>query len=435
MCFSIINECFLVFLSIAGKGERDRARSQAVLRGRRMVAVMIGISPGTVTERELSLGDIVVKEGDASKEMVVVLKGNVGVYKDYKGKNEVCVNVMTQGGYYGEQSLFAGREQSNTIVALTEAAVFVINPENLKEFLRVHTDLAVTIFEDVCKRFAEASAILEKQQRLERNTEVASGKSPLFPEGHGSYILPLTNENEKLVFCVKATCPLCGQTFDNLGIFASRLRQKNTEADSRVRYDGVEPLYYEITTCPNCLFSADFRSFAETSKKAADAVGKKVAVYKLETQIKTGRDRDTFTVFAGYFLALLCSQALYPSDYQLTAGSLWHKISRLYSDCNDEKMEQFAAQQAFDNFNHAYSNLFITESQSQQICYSMGELSFKLGNIDAAKNYFFTIKTNPNATPLMKRKADQRIYELREMTRLSGAGTDDGESKAKKGKK
>jgi hypothetical protein len=67
----------------------------------------------------------------------------------------------------------------------------------------------------------------------------------------------------------------------------------------------------------------------------------------------------------------------------------------------------------------------------------MGELSFKLGDIDAAKNYFFTIKTNASATPLMKRKADQRIYELRELTntKSGGSASDDGESKLKRGKK
>ncbi|MDR0222020.1 MAG: DUF2225 domain-containing protein [Oscillospiraceae bacterium] len=376
---------------------------------------MANTNSEAINTKKFSLGDVVVKEGASSpKEMVVVLKGNVGVYKNYKSANEACLKVIGPGSFHCEQSLFSDGEQTETLVALTEVVAFIVTRENVREFFRNYTDTAISITESICRRLAEDTVILDKQRKTESG--VPSGKSKLFPDGHGSYVLPLSNSNEQLVYCVKATCPLCGYTFDNLGIFMSRLRPKETDPDSRVRYKDAEPLYYEITTCPNCLFSVDFRSFADTPAKLADKINQRVGAYKLETRIQTGRDRDTFAVFAGYYLALLCAPEIYP-DYQLTAGSLWHKVSRLYGDCGDANLENYAAGQSLENYRYAYLNFDISEKQTQQVCYVMGELNLKLGDVDEAKNYFYMVKTNPAVTEVMKRRADIRIDAIRESAR------------------
>ncbi|MDR0197801.1 MAG: DUF2225 domain-containing protein [Oscillospiraceae bacterium] len=376
-------------------------------------------SSETISPKKFPMGEVIVKEGSSlSKGMVVVLKGNAGVYKNYKSAVETCVKVIGPGSFHCEQSLFLDSAQTETLVALTqEVLAFIITRENVKEFFRDYTDTALSVAENICRRLSEADAELGKLRKTD--SDAPSGKSKLFPEGHGSYTLGLMNSNEQLVYCTKATCPLCGHVFDNLGVFMSRLRQQGTDPDSRVRYKDAEPLYYEITTCPNCLFSVDYHSFADTSVKLADKINQLVGKYKLDTRIQTGRDRDTFAVFAGYYLALLCTPVLF-ADYQLTAGGLWHKVSRLYADCKDEKMELYAAKQSLENYQYAYTNFNISEKQTQQVCYVIGELNFRLGNLDEAKNYFYMVKTSPSVTELLKRRSDNRIEDVREYAKAHG---------------
>lgn len=379
---------------------------------------MINNNLQSMNLKEFPLGAVIVQEGVSSpKVMVIVLKGNVGVYKNYKLSSEVFKKVIGPGSFHGEHSLFLNHEQTESLVALTSVVVLLVNKKNVNEFFSSHTDMALTIVENICERLAKTTAILEKQQQ-ESKTAVASGISKLFPEKHGSYVLPLSNSNEELIYCIKVTCPLCKHTFDNLGTMMSRLKRSSSDVDMRIRYKDAEPLYYEIVTCPNCFFSADYHSFPDVSGKFSDDVNQKVGPYKLEICIQTGRDRDTFSVFSGYYLALLCAPIIF-SDYQLIIANLWLKISRLYNDCKDIEMEKYASRQALENYQYAYSNLRISEKQYQQVCYLIGELNCKLGDLEAAKNFLYIVKRHPSATDVMKRQADKRIDEIRELAKAN----------------
>ena len=236
----------------------------------------------------------------------------------------------------------------------------------------------------------------------------------LFPDNHGDYVLPLSNNNESLVYTVVIKCPVCGLEFERLGIFSSKLRRKGTDPDSRERYVYIEPLYYEIITCPQCLLSADLRTFSETAASMRDRLAKLVEPLKEFPNIKLGRERDTFSVFAGYYLSLLSAPLLH-FNHQVKTGGLWLKLSRLYSDCNDEKMERFAIEKSFEDYQYANNNLRLNDQQTIQVSYVLGELNFKLGNLEAARNAFFEVKSNKTVTAVLKRQAENRMEEIRDI--------------------
>lgn len=363
--------------------------------------------------RTFPMGAVVIQEGAASpKEMILLLQGNIGVYKNYRMQNEMQLRVIGQGSFHSEMSLFLNQDQGETLVALTNVLILVINRRNVKEFFTSQPDMAFNIVEGICKKLSEANAELQKLRPAE--AQAASRRSALFPDGHGSYTLPLTNQNTEVLYPTKTACPLCGHTFDGLGVIQSKLRLEKTDADLRVRYKDFEPLYYEIITCPNCFFSASSNSFDGVSKRFMDGVNQAVGPYKLEMYIRTGTARDTFTVFAGYYLALLCAPVVF-DDYQLITANLWLKISRLYQDCNEEALYQYASEKALEDYRYAYQNLHISEKQTQQVCYMIGDLYFRTGDLDAARNFFFMAKTNKEGSNVMKRQADLRLEEIREI--------------------
>jgi uncharacterized protein (DUF2225 family) len=365
------------------------------------------------------MGAVIIQEGaDSPKDMVLVLQGNIGVYKHYRLNNEVQLKVIGQGSFHGELSLFQGHEQGETLIALTKVIVLVINRKNVSEFFTRQPDMAFQIVEGICKKLAEANAELAKLGIGGEELE-PSRRSSLFPEGHGSYTLQLYNNTEG-VYAAKTTCPFCGFTFDNLMVLQSKLRVEKTDPDLRVRYKDMDPLYYEIATCPNCFFSAAAAQFEGVSRRFADAVNQKVGPYKLEMYIRTGTERDTFTVFAGFYLALLCAPVAF-DDHQLITANLWLKISRLYKDCDEAKLHLYAVKKALEDYEYAYQNLKISEKQSQQLCYLMGDLYYQLGDLDRARNFFFTAKSNREGSAMMKRQADVRLEEIRELKRTQAS--------------
>ena len=77
-------------------------------------------------------------------------------------------------------------------------------------------------------------------------------------------------------------------------------------------------------------------------------------------------------------------------------------------------METFATQEALDAYMYVYQNIDVPASQDQQLCLVIAELSFKLGRFREAKDFFFKVKINRNGAPLLKRQAENRLYEIRE---------------------
>ena len=354
-------------------------------------------------------GTVILKEGPSSvKAMTIVLQGSVAVFRYYGMNTQTQIKVLTQGNVYGELSLFSGQDPKDTLVALTNATVLTVTRKNITEFFSKQTALAISVVEGLCKKFGELSAADDIGP-----DDGISRKSTLFPQDHGSYTLAMNNKADS-VYPSKTTCPLCSQVFDTLTVFESRLRRDTTDADGRIHYQGIEPMYYEIITCPNCFFSAGAKKFEETDKSVNNKVMQAVGPYKLEMFIHTGTERDTFSVFAGFYLAVLCAPFIY-DDYQLTTANLWLKISRLYQDAGDEQLFIYATKKALEDYLYSYEHLRINEKQSQQVCYMIGEMYFRLSEYDKARQYLFMAKTNKEGTPLMQRQADIRIDEIRDV--------------------
>jgi hypothetical protein len=170
-----------------------------------------------------------------------------------------------------------------------------------------------------------------------------SGGSSLFPSMHGNYILPLGDNSSEVLFKDTVKCPICGHKFENLTVLASKLVQESKDADFRVRYKGVEPVYYDVTSCPNCLYSAmtDIFKNLDVTKRVIESIHTVMAPYAGNIEIRTGADRDTFTVFAGYYLAVLSAPHCF-FEHQRITSLLWRNLSRVYDDCGDEQMMEYA---------------------------------------------------------------------------------------------
>jgi uncharacterized protein len=386
----------------------------------------------------------IIAKDSIGTEMVVILKGEVGVFINYHKHNEEMIATIGPGDFFGETALFLEKSTPSTAVALTDVIALPINRITAVSFIRDEPEMAFELMKVMCARLDNVSTAYEKLNRhpwvdtkylskepppvqaakTQESSPVSPAPSPvaaaqdpsqslgfsLFPEGHGSYQLPLSNEDRAYLMDKSYTCPICKKEFKALQIRTSRLIMESTDRDMRHRYKGIEPLYYDVVTCPDCLYSALAEMFRCPVNPKAEL--RELQAFKSEAKFMFGTRIDTCTVFAGYYLALLCAPKCFGMHHLATAKLLL-KLSRIYHDCGDKQMEEKTAKRALDAYTYFYINEETDPSQDQQLCIIIGELSLKLNDLKNARDYFFKVKNNRDGTPLLKNQAENRILDIR----------------------
>jgi uncharacterized protein (DUF2225 family) len=205
------------------------------------------------------------------------------------------------------------------------------------------------------------------------------------------------------------TCPLCRKEFKGHKVKNSKLLLDHTDSDMRNHFKGIEPVYYDVITCPHCLYSALGEMFDKPEKPGGDLLSQ-LRAYKPGVTIS--EDPDTFSIFAGYYLALLCAPKCFISGGLATA-KLYLKLSWIYSDCGDKSMANEYTRKALEAYVSVYEKGDLTGGQEQQLCMIIGELSYKTNDMKNAIDFLFKAKNNESGAPLLKKRAEDRIFEIR----------------------
>jgi uncharacterized protein (DUF2225 family) len=370
-------------------------------------------------------GQIIAKEGDGSAGcMYIVLQGVVGTFKNYQMLNETQVSSVEAGNFFGEMSLFLGKVQSASAVAMSDVIALEVNRANVFEIFSKQPEITYTLMQGLCRRI-DAQDVSKQFLHTEAKKDAASamlisGNSPLFPEGHGNYILPIDNSPSEFLFEDTVKCPICNNKFQNLTVLVSKLAQEAKDDDHRIRYRGVEPMYYEVVSCPNCLYSAmaDLFKDIEVTKRMADSLRETLAPYLGAVEIRTGKERDTFTVFASYYLAIVGAPKCFYEHQRITAR-LWRNLGRIYDDCGDVPMMEYALQRSLDDYLYSYSHFDIEGKSMQQLCFVIGELKYKLGDLIKAREFLYAAMVNRDGNPVIKRQAEDRLETVKAMLKAA----------------
>lgn len=357
--------------------------------------------------------------GDKTSELFIVLKGEAGIY--HKQARDATA-VIRSGELFGETAFFLGKNGPGDVIAHTDVYALPIERDGAIDFIKEEPEMAFEIMKALCARLhslnahghhgKEAPSDKAAPQGVAETASKSAG-FPLFPEGHGNYQLRLNNEDQVHLMYKDYTCPVCGKEFSAPRVKTSKLVLESTDDDMRNRYKDIEPLYYDVITCPNCLYSALFEMFGNPDRPKTELLAELQDI-KSRSQIKTGAAMDTYSVFAGYYLALLCAPKCF-SSHAFATAKLLLKLMRLYQDCGDSKMEEETAKKALEAYMYVYQNEEIPESLDQQLCLIIGELYLKLNDLKNAKDFFFKARTNRAGTPLLRNQAENRLMDIREM--------------------
>lgn len=73
--------------------------------------------------------------------------------------------------------------------------------------------------------------------------------------------MAVTPKELEMLYDKSVTCPVCGEKFKNKTIRSGKARMLGTEMDLRPKYEGVDPIKYDVVSCPQCGYTALSRFF------------------------------------------------------------------------------------------------------------------------------------------------------------------------------
>ena len=96
-------------------------------------------------------GEVILREGDTSKEMYIIHEGEVRVTKMIAGK-ETVLGTMGRGDFFGEMSLLESEARTATIVAIIPTKCLVIQAGGLLVRLRRDPTFAFEMLQKMSAR-------------------------------------------------------------------------------------------------------------------------------------------------------------------------------------------------------------------------------------------------------------------------------------------
>ncbi|MCL1996762.1 MAG: cyclic nucleotide-binding domain-containing protein [Defluviitaleaceae bacterium] len=115
--------------------------------------------------KTLQEGYIVIKEKEREPyNMYVLLKGEVGVYKDHGTKEEILLDILKPGAFFGEMSLFLHEARTATVIVLRESQLLEISQQNAYEMIEQHPVVSYDLIKALCERVKNLNDELKRER-------------------------------------------------------------------------------------------------------------------------------------------------------------------------------------------------------------------------------------------------------------------------------
>ena len=117
-----------------------------------------------VEEIDCTPGEIIIQEGSVGDTMYLVVKGEVSVIKDLDGINEIEIDRINAGDYFGEMALFEDAVRSVSIRTEEACRFMVLHKQEFKELVREYPQIALEICKVLSNRIRTLHTKIEKHE-------------------------------------------------------------------------------------------------------------------------------------------------------------------------------------------------------------------------------------------------------------------------------
>lgn len=350
----------------------------------------------------------VITDRDYGTDMIVIMQGTLAVLDpDNKLiKTAECGEILNELGVFGEST------SSVKVLAVTDSVIICISKSNIHNFISCEPEFSFEIMQYMCRQYCKsASPSVGAETNSAVTVDTAGIRADIVPAeyqcGHKT-IRYRTNTDQ--LWKKQFTCPVCHNKFQADSVKTSKLSLLEVHDDMRKIYEDVDPIHYDIVTCPACYYSSFGYCFGQPVKECKSALS---ALHHLKDSSKIDFSQlHDDVIFIQYYLAIFCAKNfLYQSSMQI--AKMFMRLAWLFSDDKNQDMEREALENALKYYNDSYMELDLAPEQDQQVCMIIGEINFKLHNIDEAKQYYFRAKMNKEGIPALRRQAEDRLQEIK----------------------
>lgn len=121
--------------------------------------------------KEIPKGTVLVREGEAGKEMFVIQSGKIAISKKVRDVEKVLA-VLGPGEFFGEMAIISNKPRNATATVEEEARVLVIDPRTFEAMIRGNSEIAVRMIKKLADRLSEADALVENLLLADPNSRV-----------------------------------------------------------------------------------------------------------------------------------------------------------------------------------------------------------------------------------------------------------------------
>ncbi len=247
----------------------------------------------------------------------------------------------------------------------------------------------------------------------------------LFGDDGGKKVAEL--QEEAMLIDKSYECFVCSSDFKCKTVRSGKAKLLSTDTDLRQKYEGIEPLKYDIVACPECGFAAATRFFNPLSPGQVKLIREKISAnYKKQEDEKSLIDFDE--AIKRYKLALANTVVKKGPDSEkayicLRAGWLCRSYAEEIASASvrdDEKYKSIKALEdeflkgAYEGFVNSRNNeIFpICGMDKPTVDYLVACLACRFGFYDVSAKVISTLLSSSSVPPRVKDRARDLKEEL-----------------------
>jgi uncharacterized protein (DUF2225 family)/CRP-like cAMP-binding protein len=355
----------------------------------------------------LNFGTARVLATGVTEKLYIILKGKVGIINNYQRPNEEKIGELGPGNFFAEE---LGKRRTATALSLEPVTILILDKTNAYKFFEKETEVTFSLIRTFCERIETLNKYHDALYSQRHALEGYVGHI-LYPDGHKNYTVPLNFQQEHL-YMKYYSCPVCKKSFQSYAVKYHNLKLVVTDDDFRLHYESLDPIYFEVITCPHCWYSSIAEYFEKISTPE-HLFNKRMS--NIRNRVKLNPFEDINAIFTSYYLALDCISSYMTFEKETALGKVWLRLSWLYKDCSDSQMEFECVKNAHSHFLQAYNTVDMSEKQLQVVLLILGVLCYKVGDINDSKAFLSRAKLVRGGTEKNKEKA-RALLELYKMT-------------------
>lgn len=116
----------------------------------------------------------ILLEEDSGTALFVIISGKVKVSRSSSDGREVILTILGESDFFGEMAILDGLARSANVIAIEKSDVFLIHRTDFLNLLRNHTEVAITLLQELTTRLRNADMKIKALSLKDSEGKVAT---------------------------------------------------------------------------------------------------------------------------------------------------------------------------------------------------------------------------------------------------------------------